>query len=331
MGVDDEADSVASVSLEVLSTKQRRRQALLADLTKGLAERPRRIPPVWFYDELGSRLFEQITALPEYYLTRAESQILQERAHEVAKLTGAVRLVELGSGTSAKTTLLLEALAEAGTLAEIALLDISAEVLEEASFALARRYQVPVKAVVGDFESDLHALGGPSPALWILLGSTIGNFEAPGRLELLASIASNLSAGDYLLLGADLVKDSKRLVAAYDDSEGVTASFNRNVLEVLNKEISAGFEPQDFEHVARWDPLGQRVEMRLRASRAASYDLGELGGQLEVHPGEEILTEICTKFERQALLEELSAAGLEPCCDWTDLAGDFLVTLSGLK
>jgi L-histidine N-alpha-methyltransferase len=301
---------------------------MIEDVRRGLTSYPKSIPPVWFYDEVGSRLFDEITRLPEYYLTRAEKSILTAEALHLAERLGPASLVEIGSGTSEKTRLLLDAMAGTGTLKGITLLDISEEVLRDAAGQLAARYGVDVHAVVGDFRSDLPKLPRFGRQLWAFLGSTIGNFTGSERVGLLSDFQMTMGAGDHLLLGTDLVKEPRRLVAAYDDTAGVTAAFNRNVLSVLNCSLDADFDPSAFEHVALWNPNDSWIEMRLRSAAAQSVRVGRLGLDVDFGAGEEILTEISAKFEHAGIAGELAAAGLRPVESWTDRAGDFMLTLA---
>jgi L-histidine N-alpha-methyltransferase len=318
-------------TVEVLLTDADRRKALEEDIREGLSARPRSIPPVWFYDEIGSRLFDEITRLPEYYLTRTERSILEAQAGAIAAGSRADTLVEIGSGTSEKTRLLLDAMAAAGQLRHIVLLDISEEILREAAMELGERYGVDVHAVVGDFRSDLIHLPRPGRRLWAFLGSTIGNFEGAARGELLGHFAQAMRAGDSLLLGTDLQKAVDRLVAAYDDSQGVTARFNLNVLSVLNRSLGADFDPTRFEHRAVWNPVGRWIEMRLVSKVAQTVRIGALGMVVDLEAGEELLTEISAKFERAGVGAELGSAGLDVVAEWTDQAGDFLLTLSEIS
>jgi len=299
------------------------------DIRTGLTADPRFIPPVWFYDEVGSRLFDEITRLPEYYLTRAERGILADRSAEIVERAGADTLVEIGSGTSDKTRLLLDAMAAAGTLHSVVLLDISEEVLREAAGQLVDRYGVDVHAVVGDLRSDLDKLPGGGRQLWAFLGSTIGNFGPAERHQLLTGFGNAMRPSDHLLLGTDLEKDPARLLAAYDDAEGVTAAFNLNVLSVLNDALNADFDRQRFEHRAVWNTGERWIEMRLRSREAQLVDVGALDLSVELGAGEEVLTEISAKFDRHALPGELGAAGLPAVASWADRAGDFLLTLAG--
>ena len=245
-------------------------RALAHDVRAGLTQMPKMLPPKWFYDDRGSRLFDEITRLPEYYPTRAERSILDEHATEIAKRTGADTLVELGSGTSEKTRLLLDALRDQCGLRRFVPFDVSEETLRDAAAAIADEYPgVSVHAVVGDFEQHLATVPAGGRRLVAFLGSTIGNFAPEPRHELLDAIAGLLVPGDALLLGTDLVKDPDRLVAAYDDAAGVTTEFNRNVLHVINRELDADFPVERFEHVARWDPDAEWIEMRLARLRRA--------------------------------------------------------------
>lgn len=316
-----------TLTVEVLVTDADRRSAMEEDVRAGLGQQPKSIPPVWFYDEVGSRLFDEITRLPEYYLTRAERSILEAASTEIVAASGADTLVEIGSGTSEKTRLLLDAMAAAGQLRHIVLLDISEEILRQAARELSNRYRVDVHAVVGDLRSDLEQLPRPGRPLWAFLGSTIGNFEPVSRSQLLAHFRGALKAGDSLLLGTDLRKDVTRLLAAYDDAQGVTARFNLNVLDVLNQSLGADFDPAGFEHVAKWNPDGGWIEMRLRSKREQHVKIPSLDMVVEIAEGEELLTEISSKFDPHELNEELAQAGLAPINGWTDQAGDFLLTL----
>ena len=317
-----------TLTVEVLVTDADRRAAMEEDVRNGLSRRPRSIPPVWFYDEVGSRLFDEITRLPEYYLTRAERSILQTASAEIVAASGADTLVEIGSGTSEKTRLLLDAMAATGQLRHIVLLDISKEILRQAAGDLSDRYEVDVHAVVGDLRSDLVQLPRPGRSLWAFLGSTIGNFEPRSRADLLTHFRDALKPGDSLLLGTDLRKDVARLLAAYDDAQGVTARFNLNVLDVLNQALGADFDRAGFDHVTRWNPDGAWIEMRLRSKRDQQVKIPSLGMVVEIGAGEELLTEISSKFEADELGEELAKAGLARVQGWTDPAGDFLLTLA---
>jgi L-histidine N-alpha-methyltransferase len=303
--------------------------ALRADALAGLTSTPKTLPPRWFYDERGSELFDQITRLPEYYPTRAERAILEPRAAEVAAATGAEVLVELGSGTSEKTRLLLTALRQVGTLRRFVPFDVDPSVLRSAAAALVEDYPgVAVQAVVGDFTRHLDELPRGGRRLVAFLGSTIGNLAPDERAAFLAELSGTLTPGDAFLLGTDLVKDSARLVRAYDDASGVTAAFNRNVLTVLNRELEADFDLDAFDHVAVWDAEQEWVEMRLRSRTAQTVRVGALDLEVSFAAGEELRTEISAKFRRAGVERELAAAGLTMTSWWTDPAGDFALSIS---
>jgi L-histidine Nalpha-methyltransferase len=303
---------------------------LRTDVRAGLTATPKTLPPKYFYDERGSELFDEITRLPEYYLTRAETEILSGRAAEIAALSRCESLVELGSGTSAKTGILLRALRAAGTLREFMPLDVDPAVLADATQALQARYPgLQIVPFVGDFERDLGAIppaGGRR--LVAFIGSTIGNLEPASRATLLAQIAAVLTPGDTFLLGTDLVKDAGRLWRAYNDAAGVTAEFNRNILRVINHELAADFDVDQFEHVAIWDEANSWIEMRLRSARDQTVTIADLGLTVAFAAGEEMRTEISAKFRREQIRAELAAAGLEGVRFWTDSGGDFGLTLA---
>jgi L-histidine Nalpha-methyltransferase len=302
---------------------------LRADARRGLTSRPKDLPPKYFYDERGCELFDEITLLPEYYPTRAERSILEARAPQIAQATNADTLVELGSGTSEKTRVLLDALARHGTLRRFAPFDVSEPTLRAAAHAVAGEYDgIEVHAVVGDFEHHLARLPTGGTRVVAFLGGTIGNLAPPARHAFLAAVASGLRAGDAFLLGTDLVKDIDRLEAAYDDAAGVTAAFNKNVLDVLNRELGADFEPDRFEHVARWVPEREWIEMRLRTREPQTVKVPELQLIVDFAAGEEMRTEISAKFRREGVARELAAVGLNLAEWWTDGAGDFALSLA---
>lgn len=304
-------------------------QALRRDVREGLAATPKTLPPKWFYDATGSDLFDQITRLPEYYPTRAEAEILRDRSAEIAAVTGADTLVELGSGTSEKTRMLLSALREHGTLQRFIPFDVDQSVLRSAATALETEYAgLDIDAVCGDFEEHLGKIPQGGRRVFAFLGSTIGNLTAGPRAEFLATLAGVLAPGDALLLGTDLVKDTDRLVRAYDDSQGVTARFNRNVLAVVNRELDADFDAESFAHVARWNADEQRIEMWLRATGSQRVRIGQLDLTVDFADGEEMLTEVSCKFRPDDVAAELAAAGLRRTHWWTDAAGDFGLSLA---
>ncbi|MEU0498552.1 L-histidine N(alpha)-methyltransferase [Mycobacterium sp. NPDC006124] len=304
-------------------------RALRRDVRDGLTASPKTLPPKWFYDARGSDLFDQITRLPEYYPTRAEAAILRAHAADIAAASGADTLVELGSGTSEKTRILLAAMNQAGSLRRFVPFDVDATILESAGAAISAEYpDVEIDAVCGDFEEHLGKIPLVGRRLVVFLGSTIGNLTTGPRGEFLAALADTLQPGDTLLLGTDLVKDVDRLVSAYDDAAGVTAAFNKNVLAVVNRELGADFDVDAFDHVARWNPDELRIEMRLRPSTAQRVRIADLDLTVDFAAGEEMLTEVSCKFRPEVVEKELAAAGLRRIAWWTDAAGDFGLSLA---
>lgn len=303
--------------------------ALRRDVLEGLQQTPKSLPPKWFYDSVGSELFDQITRLPEYYPTRAEAEILRSRSAEIATASDADTLVELGSGTSEKTRKLLDALRDREALRKFVPFDVDANMLSESATAIQREYPgVEIQAVCGDFEEHLTEIPGGGRRLFVFLGSTIGNLTPEPRAKFLATLAGIMRTGDSLLLGTDLVKDADRLVRAYDDAAGVTARFNRNVLAVINRELDANFEVDAFQHIARWNVAEERIEMWLRTDTAQRVHVGALDLTVDFDGGEEMLTEVSCKFRRDAVGAELADVGLHPIRWWTDAAGDFGLSLA---
>ena len=303
--------------------------ALRADVRAGLTHDPKCLPPKWFYDERGSQLFEQITRLREYYPTRREREILKRRATAIAKLTQADTLVELGSGSSEKTRLLLDAMRGTGRLERFVPFDVSEAFLRDAAAAVAAEYPgLHVHGVVGDFDHHLGLLPRGGRRLVAFLGGTIGNLVPDARARFLDQVVSGLEPGDAFLLGTDLVKDVPRLEAAYDDAKGVTADFNRNVLRVINRQLGADFDVDAFTHVAFFDTVNEWIEMRLRSAAAQTVRIPSLDLTVPFAAGEELHTEISAKFRREGVEAELAAAGLKLAHWWTDRHGDFALSLS---
>lgn len=303
--------------------------ALRRDVREGLTQEPKMLPPKWFYDSVGSDLFDQITRLPEYYPTRTEAQILRQRSPEIVAAAGADTLVELGSGTSEKTRMLLDAMRDGGQLRRFIPFDVDAGVLRAAGDAIGQEYPgIEIDAVCGDFEEHLGKIPAVGRRLVAFLGSTIGNLTPGPRAEFLSSLAQTLQPGDSLLLGTDLVKDAGRLVRAYDDSAGVTAAFNRNVLSVVNRELDADFDLDAFEHVAKWNADEERIEMWLRAGAPQQVRVAALDLDVAFVAGEEMLTEVSCKFRADGVADELAKAGLRQTHWWTDEAGDFGLSLA---
>jgi L-histidine N-alpha-methyltransferase len=305
-------------------------RSLAEDVLDGLTRPFKELPPKHFYDARGAELFDQICELPEYYPTRAERAILERTATELAALTNAVELVELGSGTAAKTRVLLDALYAAGTLQRYVPVDVTESMVRDCAETLTQEYPgLRVHGVIGDFERHLdgvpEAIG---PRIVAFLGGTVGNFQPGSRRRFLRSIGRLLGPEDHLLMGTDLVKDPDVLEAAYDDEQGVTAEFNRNVLSVLNRELDADFDPEDFDHIALFDPEHEWIEMRLRSRREHTTLVRALDLPVHFDAGEEVRTEISAKFTPERLQGDLSAAGLELVRWFTDPDELFALTLS---
>jgi L-histidine N-alpha-methyltransferase len=283
--------------------------SLAADVRHGMGLPLKEIPPKYFYDARGSELFEQITSLPEYYPTRSERELLNRHAPEIAELTGAEELVELGSGTASKTRALLYAMAGRGRLRAYIPFDCSESVVRDCIELLEEAFPgAALHGVVGDFESHLEMVPSGRHRLTAFLGGTIGNFYPLERSMLLERLAG---LGEWLLLGTDLVKDTALIEAAYNDDAGVTAEFNRNVLHVLNRELEADFDPDAFEHVAFFDAQNEWIEMRLRASSDQLVSIPGAGLDVAVAEGEEIRTEISAKFTPARIERELAEAGFQ--------------------
>ena len=300
-----------------------------AQLRHALSQRPIVIPPMWFYDEDGSLLFDEITRLDEYYPTRTERSILEASSREIVERARPRSLVELGSGTCEKTRVLLDAMRRGGLLETIVPLDISSEMLERSVEELSGEYPgVDVVGVVADFSGGFEFLEEFGARLVAFLGSTIGNFRPTDRARFLTDVAASLGSDDWFLLGFDLVKDPRRLVAAYDDSAGVTAAFNRNMLSSLNHAVGANFEPDQFEHVAVWNEQSSSIEMRLRALCDMDVTITDLDLDFHVTAGEEILTETCAKFTIAGMAAELGEAGLDVAQVFSDDAQDFALMLA---
>jgi L-histidine Nalpha-methyltransferase len=302
------------------------------EVRTGLTAKPKELAPKYFYDERGSQLFEQITELPEYYPTRAEREILGTRCAEILVAAGSPRtLIELGSGSATKTRHLLSAMEEAGCLELFVPVDISEEITHDTAASLVEDYPgLSVSGLVCDFEQDLELIpeaeGG---RLIAFLGGTIGNLYPDPRRDFLARIAALLGPEDRLLLGTDLVKDTARLEAAYNDSAGVTAEFNKNVLAVLNRELGADFDPDGFEHVARYDEEHAWMDIGLRSVADQAVRIDGLDLTVRFSAGERMRTEISAKFTREGLEGVYRDAGLEMTGWFTDPAGDYALSLAG--
>lgn len=304
-----------------------RDEAMAAEVRAGLTRRPKELAPKYFYDARGSQLFDRITSLPEYYPTRCEREILNRHAPELVE--GMQELVELGSGTASKTRALLYAMAGAGALRRYVPFDVDESVVERSTEELAELYPgLEVHGVVGDFGADLDRIPDGERRLFAFLGGTVGNLYPAQRAAFLASVRGLMGEHDRLVLGTDLVKDVAVIEAAYNDAEGVTAEFNLNVLRVLNERLGAGFDPGVFEHVARYEESEARIEMRLRSTRAQTVAIEALDLEVEFEAGEEMLTEISSKFTPSVIAAELAGAGLGLERLLTDPEGFFAVTVA---
>jgi L-histidine N-alpha-methyltransferase len=323
-------DAASAITIDSF-LDQAHERCLADDVLDGLTRPFKELPPKHFYDSRGSELFEQICALPEYYPTRTELQILTDRADEIVDGTGVGELVELGAGAATKARLLLDAMERAGTLRRYVPLDVSEQALEDSARTLVAEYDgLEVYGLIGDFERHLDCVpeGAGISRLIALLGGTIGNFPPGTRRRLLRKIGGLLGEEDRFLLGTDLVKEPAVIEAAYDDADGITAEFNRNVLHVINRELSADFQVEQFEHVAFFDPAHEWIEMRLRASQACTVRIEQLGLTVEFAAGEELRTEISAKFTRERVEADFHAAGLELEEWYTDSAGLFALLLA---
>jgi L-histidine Nalpha-methyltransferase len=303
---------------------------LADDVLDGLTRPFKELPPKHFYDARGADLFDQICDLPEYYPTRSERAILVARAREIARVTGAEEVVELGSGTAAKTRILLDALFDAGSLRRYVPIDVTEGMIGDCETELASAYPgLEVHGIVGDFELHLeHVPPAAGRRLVLLIGGTIGNFTPGRRRGFLRSIAALLRDGDHLLLGTDLVKDPATIEAAYDDAAGVTAEFNLNMLEVINRELGADFDLDAFEHVAFFDREHEWIEMRLRATSPQTVHVSELDLTVNFAAREELRTEISAKFSRERIDADFAAAGLELVEQFVDDDGLFALNLA---
>jgi L-histidine N-alpha-methyltransferase len=323
------ASATLAPTVVVLLDVARDGELVTEQIRHGLGEQPRCLLPKWLYDERGAQLFDQITRLAEYYPTERERSILIEHAREIVELSGATTVVELGSGTSDKTRTLLDAFAETGQLERFVPVDVSEETLRHAAQQLAAAYPgVAVDAVVADFTQHLGELDRHRRRMVVFLGGTIGNLDTDERASFFRDLAGSLEPGDSLLLGTDLVKDIDRLIAAYDDSAGVTEAFIKNSLLVINTEFGGNFDPDAFDYVPLWDAREERMDLRLRARSGQGVRLAGADLSFDLVAGEEIRVEISTKFRIEGIAAELEAAGLRVERTWTDTDGDFAVTLA---
>lgn len=318
------------VRLERASSAESDAQRERDKVRRGLLETPRRISPKYFYDDRGSELFERITELPEYYQTRTERALLESIAPALVEVTGACELVELGSGASTKTRVLLDAFAKAGILERYVPFDVSEGIVRRVAEELVKEYPgLEVHGVIGDFLRHLGDIPDADCRLILFLGGTIGNLRPePDAREFLTQVADSMGDDDFFLLGADLIKSPERLNAAYNDSQGVTAEFNRNILRVLNDNFDGDFEPRIFRHHAFFNETEHRVEMWLEVMEDNTVELKALDLTLDLEGGEEIQTEISTKYDRDKIEQLLERAGFELVEWYTDPDSLFSLSLA---
>lgn len=316
--------------MRAISTDFQRSRSIAKEVRAGLSARPKSLPPKLFYDAAGSELFEQITVLPEYYLTRIETCILREHARSMVMAAGIPpSVIELGAGTATKTRLILAALQALRGPVRFCPVDVSEAALAEAEQNLRSLRKVRVEPLIADYSSSMDFVGEvPGPRLILYLGSSIGNFEPLHASRLMARLCARLSPGDSLLLGTDLVKPESVLLPAYDDAAGVTAAFNRNLLVRINRELAANFDPQSFAHVARWNPVASRMEIYLQSVRAQEVTIGGLGMRVQFARGETIHTENSYKFTETMVNSILQNGGFKRECTWTDPWGWFALHLA---
>ncbi len=316
----------ASITIDVPITREK--PETLGDLVKtGLLANPRTLPSKLFYDERGSTLFEQICELPEYYQTRTEHQLLVRWADEIVALSGAEELVELGSGAATKTRVLLDAMTEVGQLRHFIPFDVDETIVRRVSEELVKEYPgLQVHGVAGDFLVHLEHIPEGGKRLVVILGGTIGNLPTLAAEDFLTAVNTEMASGDYFLLGVQLITDSARLEAAYNDQKGITARFNKNILRVLQTQLGAQCNPDNFEHVARYNSDAHRIEMWLRSTQEQTLDIPELDLFVLLKKDEEIRTELSTKYDRPLTENLLNTAGFELVKWYTD--PDQLISLA---
>ncbi len=334
MSTFSQAPTKRRLQIEHLLSPQSARTDDGDDVVRGLTQTPKTLPPRYFYDDRGSQLFEQICDLPEYYPTRTEAAILEQYASEVARMTGACELVELGSGSSRKTRLLLDAYQDLGYSLRYVPIDVSAGILQESAEKLLEDYpSLQVRGLVSTYEQALAQLQPTTlPARMIFfLGSTIGNLNPQECDRFLTQITTALEPGDYFLLGIDLQKPLEILEAAYNDSQGITAAFNLNMLNHLNWRFQGNFEPNLFKHWAFFNQENSQIEMHLQCQQDCTVSLKALDLTVNFSEGETIHTEISRKFNLEKMRQYLAKQGLQPLHTWTDKNDWFALLLCQLQ
>ena len=311
-----------------ISTLGKVRSQLQTDVAFGLRQSQKTLPPKYFYDAYGSRLFEDICQQPEYYLTRTEAQILRTHAADIVRQTAGASLVELGSGSSVKTRLLFDEYQRRDHLLHYVPIDISASMLEETAHGLLADYPaMSIEALATDYLAGLTALPNTRPRLVLFLGSNLGNFSPTEQTELFQHLAAYLHPGDQFLLGLDLRKSVEIIEAAYNDAAGVTADFNLNILRHINRELQADFNLAQFSHLAFYNRELHQIEMHLKSAVAQEVTITALGLTVSFRVGETIHTEISRKFDAQEVKEQLTAYGFQCQSQWTDPDNLFLLSL----
>jgi len=306
-------------TLEQLTEPSDLRAQMVEDVTRGLTAKNKSIPSIYFYDDYGSELFEEITTLPEYYLTRAETEILAAHANEIMDLVRPDELMEIGAGFARKTRLLLSAMHRSGSGRRYVPVDVSDAALKHAGDSLTSAYSwLTVNAYVGDFMLDLHRVPHIGRRVVAFLGSTIGNVPPGKRHHFLDEVATSLNPGDAFVLGVDLVKDEPTMIAAYSDSQGVSARFNKNALSVINASLGGDLPLDAFEHETRFNAECSCMEQSLRASRDVHASLQAIGLDIQIVQGESIHTEFSCKFTKESITDELVMAGFSVPSIFTD-------------
>ena len=321
-------DGTAKATIHRLSPPKDFRVELARDVKFGLSQCPPFMPPKYRYDTEGSRIYEQIVDTPEYYLTRTETEILQEHAMEIMRLVAADELVDLGSGSSTKTRILIEAMHSTGCY-RYAPLDISESALREAADALTADYEwLEVNGHIGDFDTDLHKLKRNGRRLIAFLGASIGNYNPAGRKKVLSQVGAIMFHGDALLLGIDLLKDVPDILRAYSDSKGLNKKFNLRTLDVINRELDANFILSDFEYVCRWDVERSAVISLLQAQCSLKILISSIPLEIDFAKGDEVLVGISCKFTRKQIVQELSAVDMEVGAWYTDRDERFAILVA---
>lgn len=317
-------------TFDIQLTEADLREQLRTDVLWGLSGRRKWLPPIWFYDARGSKLFDLITGLPEYYPARVERALLHNCADEIARhASGATELVELGSGSAEKTRLLLNALTAHGSLCSYVPQDVSESALRAAADWTSDEFpHLSIHGIVSDFTTMLPALPHGGRRLVALLGGTLGNLPPFERTAFLGELHRVLTPGEQVLVGIGLVTDPAVMIPAYDDAAGVTAEFNRNVLHVVNYRLGADFDPLGFAHLAVWDPDLEWIEMRLAATKPMRVTIPDLDLVVDFAAGEQMRTEISAKFRLPAFRTELAAAGFRVRRTWTDPDHRFALVLA---